>query len=139
MARAGEMNDEYAALVARKAGLIVEIEAIQERLAELRPYGGLDARIALRPDERGADPMLVETLCDDIVVRTVPLFRAEQMTDTNWWVACYLDDITHDRICWSVTAKSKPMRIEWVTTEFPRSPVVYEHDLLPEKKVYQRG
>lgn len=86
-----------------------------------------DYRIALRPDLDRGDPMEHDTLLDDIVVKDVPMFRAEDMGD-HWWVCCYLgDDGTHDRICWSVRARKKGV-IEWTTTEYPTD-VTYEHAL----------
>lgn len=49
-------------------------------------------RIALRRDDLGLD---------DIVVRSVPLFRMERMDDDHVWLCCYLthdyrEDITFD-------------------------------------------
>ena len=86
-------------------------------------------RIALRPDEQGAK-VDESTLLDDIVVNDVPMFRAEQMTRSSWWVACYLNG--NDRICWNVQARGKPLRLEWTVSEWPEEPVVYEDDLTPE-------
>jgi hypothetical protein len=97
--------------------------------AELRPPVADAYRIALRPDVDGEDPYSPDTLMDDIVVRDVKMFRAEQMDTHEWWVCCYLDDESSDRICWWVTAKARPRRIEWVTTEFPNAGHVYEHEL----------
>ena len=118
---------EYFALLDQQQRLIDALTAVRERMKALSPPGKqLDYRIALRPDVHGEDPMKFDTLLDDIVVSDVPMFRAEQMHESNWWVACYLDD-THDRICWSVTAKSRPLRIEWRTTEWP-DVATYEHE-----------
>ena len=83
-----------------------------------------DYDIALRPQESGADTSSEHTLMDDIVVSDVEMFRAEDMTGKNWWVCCYL--CGDERICWSVTARSNPLRIEWVTTEWPHGDFVYE-------------
>ena len=119
---------EYHALLAQQQGLIDALTVVRRRMQELAPFGNPDQyRIALRPDVHGEDPMKVDTLLDDIVVTGVPMFRAEQMYESNWWVACYLDDDTHDRICWSVTAKTRPLRIEWRTTEWP-DVATYEHE-----------
>lgn len=94
-----------------------------------RPAGpGDEYRIAIRPDDRDADPMDHHTLLDDIVVMRPALFRAEQMDASTWWVACYLDDDTDDRICWTVTAHARPKRLEWTTSEYPDA-AVYEHEL----------
>ena len=83
-------------------------------------------RIAIRPDDRDADPMGQGVRMDDIVVRNVSMFRAEQMSSSNWWVCCYLDDLD-ERICWSVTAQARPKQLNWITTEHPDG-VTYEHD-----------
>ena len=85
--------------------------------------------IALRP-HGGGDPFHRDALMDDIVVNDVVMFRAEQMDVHSWWVACYLNNDTHDRICWHVEASARPKRINWTTTEFPEEPIVYEHDLV---------
>ena len=86
-------------------------------------------RIALRPDEDGADPFKHVTLLDDIVVNGVSCFRAEAMSADEWFVCCYLsgtdDDGTEDRIAWSVRAV-KGRAIEWTTTEYPTVEVTYE-------------
>ncbi|MEJ7763859.1 MAG: hypothetical protein WKF86_00020 [Acidimicrobiales bacterium] len=47
---------------------------------------GDEYRIALRPLSDAADPDLM----DDVVIRDVSMFRAEQMDSNSWWVACYL-------------------------------------------------
>lgn len=123
-------REELVSLIQAEQSLQSALAIVRKRRATLepstehvRPY-----RIAIRPDERDADPMSSDTLCDDIVVNNVSMFRAEQMNTKNWWVGCYLNDDTHDRICWSVTARSNPLRLEWVTTEFPQDETVYEHD-----------
>lgn len=111
------------------------ITLIQSYFAErAAPLGGGAAqpayRIALRPDGEGEDPMDPETLLDDIVVRDVSMFRAEQMEPGRWWVCCYLsgDDpaIPDDRITWQVSARRG--RIHWVTSEYPDDAVRYEHE-----------
>lgn len=118
-------QDEYAFLAQMNGNLMDAMNKVRRRMAELSPWGdGKEYRIALRPDERGNDDP--DALMDDIFVRDVTMFRAEQMDANAWWVACYLDNDTQDRICWSVRAKSKPLRIEWVTTEFPESETSYE-------------
>ena len=75
--------------------------------------------------------MRYDTLLDDIVVRNVAMFRAEAMDDGEWWVCCYLgEEVGDERITWSVTAKCRPRRIEWNTTEYPMAAdVVYEHEV----------
>jgi hypothetical protein len=78
--------------------------------------GPTDYDIALRPHVDG-DPRM-----DDIVVQNVSCFRAEDMTGKAWWVACYLPD-GQEVVFW-VTARKKPLRIEWVVTERPN--VIYE-------------
>jgi len=83
-------------------------------------------RIALRPDEPGDHPMSHDTRLDDIVVEGVEMFRAEAMGGDEWWVSCYLTN--GERICWAVTARCRPRRIDWTTTEYPGGTVDYEHD-----------
>ncbi len=126
------MNDaeraEYDALLKASTQLSTALGLVRERMSALLPMTSPhEYRIALRPDEHGADPLSIETLLDDIVVNNVPMFRAEQMSLKNWWVACYLDGNADQQITWSVTARSKPLRLEWVTTDFPD--VVYEHEV----------
>lgn len=122
-------QQEYWALIEQQRGLVDALNAVRKRMAELSPpLGKHGYRLALRPDESGADPMKSDTLLDDIVVNNVTCFRAEQMDRNVWWVACYLDDDTNDRICWDVRARSKPNRIEWTTIEFPETGN-YEHEL----------
>ena len=105
-----------------------ELVAVRKRMHALDPGNddGAAYRIALRPDEAGADPMSHDTLLDDIVVNNVAMFRAEAMDDGIWWVCCYLDNDTHDRIAWDVRAGCRPRRIEWTTTEYPDI-ATYEH------------
>ncbi len=122
--------DESMALATRHGQLMDELTAVRNRMAELHPMPGQDYRIALRPDWREkTDPMRHETRLDDIVVRNVAMFRAEQMDTHSWWVCCYLDHDTMDRICWNVSANARPKRLDWVTTEYPASSLVYEHEL----------
>lgn len=64
--------------------------------------------IALRMDDQRPD------LCDDIVVKDVEMFRAEDMGDF-WWLCCYLPG--GDRITWHITRRGK--RMEMRTIEFP--------------------
>lgn len=123
-------DDEYMRLIHLNQTLTAALEEVRVQIAALSPVplgGAYD--IALRPDEHGADPFGIETLMDDIVVNKPAMFRAEQMDKHNWWVCCYLDTDTHERICWSVTAHSRPNRIEWVTTELPRT-AIYEHEIV---------
>lgn len=122
-------DDEYMRLINLNVKLTAALEEVHAQMAALSPVpsgGAYD--IALRPDVHGADPFDIETLMDDIVVTKPFMFRAEQMDKHNWWVCCYLDEHTHDRICWSVTAHARPRRIEWVTTELPRT-AIYEHEI----------
>lgn len=102
-------------------------EVVNERLTELREHGEsrpeTGYRIALRPDDGDGDPFKTSTLMDDIVVKDVSMFRAEQMGDGEWFACCYLAG-SDDRIAWWISAKCRPRRIEWVTTEFPD--VAYE-------------
>lgn len=114
--------DRLIRLRRKLADAITEIDtqlAVVNRRTDRESY-----RVALRPDDRDADPMSYRTLMDDIVVKDVEMFRAEQMDAGSWWVACYLRDC-EERICWNVSSSG---RIKWVTTEFPAG-VVYEHDL----------
>lgn len=124
-----EHADESVKLALRVGELTRELTAIRKRQAELSPFPHQDYRIAIRPDDRDDDPMNYSTLMDDIVVRDVAMFRAEQMDTHSWWVACYLNDDSGDRICWNVSAKARPRRIDWTTSEYPQEPLVYEHEL----------
>lgn len=112
-------------LIAKRQKLVEQIERLDAQIGAI----GNDYRIALRPDDHGADPFDHRTRLDDIVVRDVAMFRAEQMDVASWWVCCYLDNTTQDRICWSVNASARPRRIDWTGYEYPSGPVVYEHDL----------
>lgn len=80
-------------------------------------------RIALRPDDRNEDPFTLAPL-DDIVVKDVKMFRAEQMDPQTWWVCCYLDDERYITFYVSV----KDGSLVWTATEFPND-VKYEHEL----------
>ena len=51
-----------------------------------------------------------EDLMDDIVVNNVGCFRAEAMSEKNWWVACYVGG---EEVVFNVTAKGRPLRLEW--------------------------
>lgn len=129
------MNDaqraEYRELVEASQSLTKALNDVRARmLALVGESGGEPYRIALRPDEQGANPLDGKTLLDDIVVNDVPMFRAEQMTRNVWWVCCYLDNGTHDRIAWDVRAKSNPLRIEWTGYEYPDA-ATYEHERKP--------
>lgn len=83
--------------------------------------------IALRPDVKGANPFSPDTLCDDIVVNNVEMFRAEQMDSEVWWVCCYLKG--GERLTFDVRAKNRPNRIEWTTVELPQGEFTYEHQI----------
>lgn len=112
-------------------GALAEVNKQVEKLAppSTTPAFRTDYRIALRPDDRDADPLGHGVLMDDIVVRNVSMFRAEQMGVDHWWVCCYLDDLD-ERICWSVRASARPKRLNWITTELPDD-VTYEHEPRP--------
>ena len=116
-----DLNNTHQSLLRAAASIKRRMDLLQPPAAPEERY-----RIALRPDHPDGHPM-GHDLLDDIVVNNIPLFRAEAMSDTSWWVACYLSDA--DRICWDVRARSKPLRIEWTVSEFPEEPVVYEHEL----------
>lgn len=124
--------DEQALLTIRRklTAALVEVDKQLVDAGLRRPprAPGDDYRIALRPDDRDADPMDPRTLLDDIVVMRPAMFRAEQMDPSTWWVACYLDENTDDRICWTVTAHARPKHIEWTGYEYPDA-AIYEHDL----------
>lgn len=125
---AENVNDEYMRLVSLNSQLTDELREVRARMAKFNPGTRGSYRIAIRPDVHGGDPMSADTLLDDIVVNDVPMFRAEQMDTTVWWVCCYLDNDTHDRITWDVRARSKPLRLEWTAIEYPEV-ATYEHDL----------
>lgn len=119
---------EYDELQNLSVTLQAALNQIRIRMDKLSPSPDQpDYRIALRPDVNGEDPFDINTLCDDIVVGAVEMFRAEQMDRNYWWACCYFPD-GHERICWSIRARSNPLRIEWVTTEFPTT-VTYEHEV----------
>jgi hypothetical protein len=80
-----------------------------------------DYRIALRPD----DPAVPDRM-DDIVVKDVKMFRAEQMDSGSWWVCCYLDDAGDERLTFSVDARCRPRRMDWTVTEYPKGDHAYE-------------
>lgn len=73
-------------------------------------------RLALRPGHHGE--------LDDVVVRDVAMFRAEQMDETSWWMACSLAGDIHDRISFSVRAVDG--KLEVTVVEYPVSDVSYE-------------
>lgn len=76
-----------------------------------------DYRIALRPDDNGH--------LDDVVVKDVTMFRAEMMDDKTLWLACYLDNETHDRITFWVSVQRGKLHFDF--TETPQlTEVVYE-------------
>lgn len=122
--------DEIARLVRLRRQLTGALAEVHRQLRVLSgPEPDDDYRIALRPDVHGADPMNHRTLLDDIVVMRPYMFRAEQMDTSSWWVACYLDNESGDRICWDLRAHARPKHLSWTTSEFPESDVVYEHNL----------
>lgn len=124
----GDRQDEYMRLVSLNTRLTSALEEVRAQMRALdRISSGRDYRIALRPDERAADPMSSSTLLDDIVVSNVAMFRAEQMSRDRWWVCCYLDADTHDSIVWTVEARKGA--IQWTTRDFPNDGHIYEHDL----------
>src|SRR5688572_26158154 len=118
-------NDVLREIVERAT---IQLEKNMQKLAALSGHQPETYRIALRPNDPEADPKNTETDLDDIVVRDVVTFRAEQLDDNLWWVACYLNGATHDRICWNVRYNHDTGQLEWYTTEFPDEPVVYEHE-----------
>lgn len=123
---------EYRELVEVNKSLTTALSNVRARmLALVGESGGEPYRIALRPDIKTEDPLDAKTLLDDIVVNDVPMFRAEQMDRNVWWVCCYLDNDTHDRIAWDVRAKSNPLRIEWTGYEYPDA-ATYEHERKPK-------
>ena len=126
-------HDVEEVLLSARRKLVASLDEIDRQLVNLglrRPPAapGTDYRIALRPDDRNADPMDPATLLDDIVVMRPAMFRAEQMDPSTWWVACYLDENTDDRICWTVTAHARPKHLAWTGYEYPEA-AIYEHDL----------
>lgn len=85
-----------------------------------------EPRIALRPFHH--DPTRNPADMDDIYVRDVEMFRAEQMDDAHWWMCCYLGDDT-DRISFSVRWDKKAKRIVVHVVEEPDN-VTYEEQLV---------
>lgn len=127
MTLTAEEQEEHDGLIRANQALTQALVSIRTRIAVFNEKilgEQPEYRIALRPDDRDANPLSDGVQMDDIVVNNVPCFRAEDMGDY-WWVACYLDDDTHDRICWSVRAVRKGV-IEWIVTEFPQEQN-YEH------------
>lgn len=62
-------------------------------------------RIALRPDEDGAEVVELTPL-DDVVVKDVSMFRAEDLGQS-WWLCCYLaDEPDHARISFSLDKRT---------------------------------
>lgn len=125
--------DEYDELLKEQALLLDRLSEVREEMRRIGNYpdGDDNYRIALRPDNLDDDPLDARTLLDDIVVSNVHMFRAEQMSEDQWWVCCYLDDKFSDRISWWLTAKARPKKLEWRTQEFPEGPLVYEHETRP--------
>lgn len=74
-----------------------------------------DYDIALRPDYEHP------TWLDDVVVKDVETFRAEDMGDW-WWLCCYFRD--GSRITWHIARKGK--RVVMQTIEFPDGDHTYE-------------
>lgn len=81
-----------------------------------------DYDIALRP-EYGDDPHRM----DDIVVRNVEMFRAEAMSDKQWWFCCYLkSDVEHDRIDFWASVRKGRLVVE--VTALPQGDFRYEQE-----------
>lgn len=74
--------------------------------------GDEDYRIALRPDSDGD--------LDDVVIKDVSMFRAEDMGET-WWLCCYLD-ASDDRIAFSFDKATSALDV----TEYPMGSHTYE-------------
>ncbi len=68
-------------------------------------------RMALRPHHEFKDEM------DDIVVKDVEMFRAEQMDDDHWWMCCYFRN--GERVTFGVYRERKPARVSVHVTEEP--------------------
>lgn len=73
-------------------------------------------RLALRPGRQGE--------LDDVVVQDVSIFRAEQMNDTTWWMACYLNGTEYDQISFGI--KVVDGKLEVTVLEYPDADVSYE-------------
>lgn len=107
-----DRNDEYMRLLEVQRKLLDALTTVRAQMSVLAPpLGERGYRIALRPDGDG--------LLDDIVIKDVSMFRAERMTNTTWWIACYLDNDLGDEISWNATARSRPMRLEWTVQDWP--------------------
>jgi hypothetical protein len=101
------------------AVLQARIEVAEQRAAELpelraqlRKAKGQVPEMALRPDHRFPEEL------DDIVVENVRMFRAEAMSDTNFWMCCYFGD-NHERVTFNVTIGKNPKRIVVTAGEIP--------------------
>ena len=68
-------------------------------------------RMALRPHHEFPDEM------DDIVVKDVQMFRAEQMSDSHWWMCCYFAN--GESVTFGVGRATKPARVYVTVTETP--------------------
>lgn len=67
--------------------------------------------MALRPDDRFPDEM------DDIVVKDVTMFRAEAMSDTGWWMACYFAN--GEQVTFWIGIGKAPKRVVVSVTDTP--------------------
>lgn len=74
-------------------------------------------RLALRGDDS----------LDDVVVRDVSVFRAEMLTPTRLWLACYLEGtgIEGDRVTFEVRM-AEDGTLQFEVTEPPRGRVIEE-------------
>lgn len=102
--------------------LTVQIEHAEERAARLpelrqrlRAAKGLVPEMALRPDHEFPDEL------DDVVVKNVRMFRAEAMSPTSWWMACYFEngEHNHEQISFNVSIGKNPKRIVVTAGDMP--------------------
>lgn len=116
-------------MTSKRVEAAVKVQNLREQLAEAEKElqvaeaeGYYD--IALRPDDP-AEPRRM----DDIVVRNVAMFRAEQMDKNWWWVSCIFadeDGNLKDELVFDVYARSKPTRIDWMLRDRPQGEFIYE-------------
>ena len=67
--------------------------------------------MALRPE--GDDPDVM----DDIVVKDVSMFRAEAMSEKDWWLCCYFAN--GERVTFNMEARCRPRRLSCTVGERP--------------------